>query len=202
MKKCLIVGRPNAGKTLFMINFAEYVGLKNIEIKFLGRDKPLDYQKYTIEEARKILSSDIPYKTNCLQSIEIKIPVLKGKKSLRLMDSSGLIDGIHKNIQIRRAMAQTLGAITESNMILHMMDGSQIDEKNIKSSIGEVDYQLAQYGLMKEGYMILANKVDLLERKTPIIQLQKEFPDHYIIPLSARTREGFGEVRSFVCRRL
>ncbi|MCT4618745.1 MAG: 50S ribosome-binding GTPase [Marinisporobacter sp.] len=202
MKKCLIVGRPNAGKTLFMINFAEYVGLKHLEIKFLGKDKSLDYQRYTIEEAREILSSDIPYKTNCLQSIEIKIPVLKGKKTLSLMDSSGLIDGIHKNIQIRRAMAQTLGAITESNMILHMIDASQIDEKNIKNSIGEVDYQLAQYGLIKEGYMILANKVDLLERKTPIIQLQKEFPDHYIVPLSAQTREGFGEVRSFVCRRL
>ncbi|QZY56909.1 GTPase [Crassaminicella profunda] len=202
MKKCLIVGRPNAGKTLFMINFAEYVGLKHVEIKFFKRDKEIDHKKYTIEEARELLSSDIPYKTNCLQSTEIKIPVLKGKKIVSLMDSSGLIDGIHKNIQIRRAMAQTLGAITESHMILHMIDASKINDESIKNTIGEVDYQLVEYGRMKEGYMILANKVDLLERKTPIIQLQKEFPDHYIIPISALTKEGFGEVRSFVCRRL
>lgn len=202
MKKCLIIGKPNAGKTLFMLNFAQYIGLKHVEIKFIQRDRKTNVKNFTIEEAKQLLSSSSPYKTTCLQSIDISIPILKGKKEIEIVDSSGLIDGIHKNIQVRKAMAQTLGEINESDMILHMIDLTKIDPNNIASSMGEVDYQLAQYGHTKEGYIMLGNKIDLFEKKTPIIMLQKKFPNQYIIAISALTKKGFSEVKSFVQRRL
>lgn len=202
MKKCLIIGRPNAGKTLFMLNFAEYLGFENIKIKFVNHDHEIQMEEYTIATAREILSSDTPYKTTCLQSIELDFPVFKGKKTVEILDSSGLIDGIHHNIRMRRAMAQTLAAIKESEMILHIIDISNLMDGNLMEMIGEVDYQLAQYGIIKEGYVILGNKIDLLESRTPIVRLQKEFPDHYIIPISALTKQGFGEVKTYVGRRL
>ncbi|TCO79778.1 GTPase [Marinisporobacter balticus] len=202
MKKCLIIGKPNAGKTLFMLNFAEYIGLTDVEIKFIQNKRNVDIKKLSIEEAKQLLSSNKPYKTTCLQSMTLEIPVLKGKKEIGIMDSSGLIDGIHQDVQVRRAMAQTLGAIEESDIILHMIDLSKINPDNIIGSLGEVDYQLSKYGFTKEGYVILGNKIDLLERKTPLIYLQKEFQEHYIIPISALNKNGFSEVKSFVCRRL
>ncbi len=202
MKKCLIIGKPNVGKTLFVLNFLEYLGFTNIEIKHIYTSKEIHPLKYTIHNAKHILSSNSPYKTTSLQSIEINFPVIKGKKRIEMIDSSGLIDGIHKNIEIRRAMAQTLAAIKESEIILHIIDLSSLNCQNLISSMGEVDYLLAQFGLTKEGYVILANKIDLLEQKAPIVQLQKEFPTHYIIPISALTKQGFSEVKAYVRRRL
>ncbi|QEK12172.1 GTP-binding protein HSR1 [Crassaminicella thermophila] len=202
MRNCLVIGKPNAGKTLFILNFAEYLGFKNIEIKSIKNDEKVEVKKYSTEEAKRILSSSVPYKTTCLQSIEIEIPILKGRKIIKIIDSSGLIDGIHKDVKIRRAMGQTLGALRESDIILHIIDISKLNYNNVIESIGEVDYQLIKYGAIKEGYAILGNKIDLLERKTPIIQLQKEFSDHYIIPISALLKRGFGEVKSYVSRRL
>ncbi|WZL74954.1 50S ribosome-binding GTPase [Clostridiaceae bacterium 35-E11] len=202
MKKCLIIGRPNAGKTLFMLNFAQYLGFKNIKIKFQSHDCEMKMEEYIIEIAKEKLSSSTPYKTTCLQSIALDFPVFKGKKTVEILDSSGLIDGIHNNIQIRRAMGQTLAAIKESDLILHIIDVSNLVMGNLLEMIGKVDYELAQYGLIKEGYVILGNKIDLLENKTPIIRLQKEFPNHYIIPISALTKQGFSEVKTYVSRRL
>lgn len=202
MKKCLIVGKPNVGKTLFLIHFGEYLGLRNIKIKHMDSNGRVQQRQYTIESAKKSLSSSEPFRTESLQSIELEIPILKGKKKVEIIDSSGLIDGIHQNVIIRRGMAQTLSAMKESDIILHMIDISSYGADHLINGLGKTDYQLAQYGLLKEGYVILANKMDLLENKSKIIQLQKEFPQHYVIPVSALTGQGFDEVKTYVSRRI
>ncbi|WP_053957288.1 GTPase domain-containing protein [Inediibacterium massiliense] len=195
MKTCLIIGKPNAGKTLFLLNFAEYIGLKKVKIEHTKINHKVDTKEYDLEEAKKILSSPIPYKTQCLQSIKLEIHMIKGKKEIIMMDSSGFTDGIHKDIQIRRAMAQTLEQIQNSHVIFHVFDLTD-------DHIEEVDEQLAKYGMTQGGYVILGNKIDLLDRKDEIIKFQRKFINHYVIPISALTKEGFREVKSYVCRRL
>ncbi|WP_129597143.1 GTPase domain-containing protein [Anaerophilus nitritogenes] len=195
MKTCLIIGKPNAGKTLFLLSFAEYIGLKKVNIEFNRINNKTYTKEYDLDEAKKILSSEIPYKTTCLQSIKLNIPMIKGKKEITMMDSSGFTDGIHKDVQIRRAMAQTLEQIQNRHVIFHLFD---ITDDHIE----QVDEQLAKYGMTQSGYVILANKIDLLDRKDEIIKFQRKFINHYVIPISARTKEGFREVKSYVCRRL
>lgn len=202
MKKCLIVGKPNVGKTLFMLNFAQFLHLETVNLQLIYPSGLVENTSYSIPRAKELLSSVSPYKTICLQILEADIPMGKGKQRVQVIDSSGLTDGIHMNVETRRAMAQTLSAIRESNIVLHMLDISSMFYDHPAHSISKVDYQLAEFGKLKDGYAILANKVDLLPNKRPIVQLQKQFPEHLVIPISAKTSSGFSEVKTFVRRRL
>ncbi|SHJ54758.1 50S ribosome-binding GTPase [Geosporobacter subterraneus DSM 17957] len=202
MKKCLIVGKPNVGKTLFMLNFAQYLHLETVNIQLIYYNGVIENKSYKITQAKELLSSVSPFKTMCLQVLEADIPMGKGKQRIQVIDSSGLTDGIHMNVEMRRAMAQTLSAIRESDIILHLFDISSLFYDSPDHGISKVDYQLAEFGQSKNGYVILANKIDLIPNKRPIVELQKLFPDHYVIPISAKTGLGFSEVSTFVRRRL
>lgn len=202
MKKCLIVGKPNVGKTLFMLNFAQYLHLETVNIYLIYYNGVIENKSYKITQAKELLSSVSPFKTMCLQVLEVDIPMGKGKQRIQVIDSSGLTDGIHMNVEMRKAMAQTLSAIQESNIILHLFDISSLFYDSSDHGISKVDYQLAEFGHSKNGYVILANKIDLIPNKRPIVELQKLFPDHYVIPISAKTGLGFSEVSTFVRRRL
>ena len=202
MKKCLIVGKPNVGKTLFMLNFAQFLHMETVNIQLIYPNGVIENTSYSIPRAKELLSSVSPYKTICLQVLEADVPMGKGKQRIQVIDSSGLTDGIHMNVDTRRAMAQTLSAIRESDIILHIFDISSLFYDHPSYGISKVDYQLAEFGRIKNDYIILANKVDLIPNKGPVVQLQKQFPDHNVIPISAKTGTGFGEVRAFVRRRL
>lgn len=197
MRKFLIIGKPNGGKTLFMLNFSQYLGYKDIIIQFSYADGKVSSGQYNIEYAKGLLCSNADYKTTILQSVTLDFPWFGRNKSLNMVDTSGLSEGIHKDIVIRRAMVQTLGAIIESPVLFHVIDVS-----DFKHSNGKIDVQLYKLGMLKDGYVILANKIDLFDGIGPIVDLQKQFPDVAVIPISAWTKKGFGELKSYVRHKL
>lgn len=194
MKKALIIGQTNVGKTLFMINFASFVGLKKILLKISYKDGKILNKEMSIEYAKKYLSSKDQYKTEHLQSIKVAFPVQKGKKEIELYDSSGLTDGIHKDIKIRESILQTLSILEESELIIHLIDVSYF--KSIKKcSLNQIDKQLITYGKGKRGYILLANKIDLPESKLGVKYLKENHNDTLVIPISALYKKGFCEVK-------
>jgi len=197
-KSCLVIGKVNVGKTLFIINFAEYLGLKNLEITFRYPSGRIFTKSYRIDEARKELVGTQEHKTRCLQSIKIDIPVGKGKKRIDLLDTSGLIDGIHEDEEIRRGIAQALSMVREADLILHLVDGVEVGQSELIQVLASVDYQVAQFAQMKGSYAILVNKIDLTGAEKGLNKLQKEFLGHNIIPISALLKDGFKEVKAFV----
>ena len=202
MKKCTIIGKTNVGKTLFLINFAGYLGLKFLDICLCDDEKVLKKYKLSISRAAYELVNDQAHKTRCLQSITVDVPMGKGKKKLQLIDTVGLIDGIHSNIEIRKAISHTLTIVRISDIILHIVDAASAGRDELPSSMGEVDYQLAQFAQLKRGYAILANKMDLPDAKEGLDKIKSEFSGNLIIPISALHKKGFKEVRTFVAHNI
>lgn len=198
MKKCLVVGKVGVGKTLFVLNFASYLGLRLIDIIFEYPNGQIITKRYHIDSARRRLVGPDLHVTKALQSIAIEIPVAKGTRRCLITDTSGLIDYIHQDIDIRRSIAQTLTAIREADLIVHLVDSSQIGIHGAPSALGEVDYQVAQFAQMRGGYVILANKMDLPDAENGLRKLCLELPGHKIIPISALNKQGFKEVKRFV----
>ncbi|NLN19468.1 MAG: GTP-binding protein HSR1 [Firmicutes bacterium] len=198
VSRCLVIGKTNVGKSLFVLHFARFLGMSHIKVTSLDPMGNRQVQAYAVDVAVRDLSGTVPHQTRRLQSVTLELPAGKGSKTFELVDTSGLMDGIHADIEVRRAMAQTLAHVREARAILHMVDASKAAERGAVGAIGEVDYQVAQFAQMRGGYCILANKMDLPTAAEGLEIIRREFAGHLIIPISALYGHGFKEVKRFV----
>src|SRR5690606_27206382 len=106
----------------------------------------------------------------------------------------------HEDASVRRAMAQTLGAVRDAHLILHVVDAAKAAGGGVVQAIGDVDYQVAHFSQIRDGYLILANKIDLPGAQRGAELIRREFSQHAVVPVSALTRQGFREVKRFVWR--
>lgn len=196
LQQCLVIGRTNVGKTAFVLNFAEYLGLSRVEITFNYPDGFATRQTFRLDHARQELIGRGQHKTRCLQALEVDVPAGKTKKTIMLTDSSGFSDGIPNDQAVRRAAAQTLLEIKQAALVLHMLDAS------IPGAVGEVDRQIASYADTRGGYVILANKMDLPQAREGLERIRRQFPKQLILPISALYKRGFKEVRAIVAHSL
>lgn len=194
MKEALVIGRPNVGKTLFTVNFAEFLGQRRLEVLFRPRDGAAYTRLYSIPQARADLVNDDPHHTLCLQSIVLNIPRGKAVRKVVLTDSTGLTDDVHPASAVRRAMADTLRQAAAAAFILHFVDPVR--------PISGVDLDILRYGQTQDGYLVLANKIDLPGRAEGVPDLVRAAAPAAVLPISARDGTGFGEVRTFVRKRL
>ncbi|MCX7568790.1 50S ribosome-binding GTPase [Tumebacillus sp. DT12] len=200
MKNCLLVGRTNVGKTIFCINFAEYLGLTRMEVLFQLPDGTTRQRKYDMVKARHELSGGGIHKTRNLQSISLELPRGKGVREFKLTDSTGLADGIPTDLEMREAMAQTLEQLRQADCVLHMVDAPEIHRAGGLGKLGELDQQVAEIGQRKSGYLCLVNKTDLPEGQRGFRLLEKELKGVNLLPISALYRHGFREVKEHVWR--
>ena len=204
MTDCLVTGMTNVGKTCFVINFAEYMGLKELKFHLRQLAGYTAVRSYSPVEARsELISADRNY-TRQVQSIKLEIPAGKVIKELEIIDSCGLSEGIHPDSEIRLAMARTLSLIRNSNLIFHIIDlanlnfnkSSQSEEKT--DILYPIDKMIMEYASLEKDYVILANKIDLKKARANLRIFQQYFIDYRIIPISALYQQGFQEVKKLV----
>lgn len=185
---------------MFVLHFAEFLGVSVARIAFAEASGQRWEAAYPMADALTSLTSTRPHHTRQLQSIALELPAGKGTKQFELVDTSGLVDGIHPDAAIRRAMAQTLATVREAKVILHVVDAAALGTRGVVNVIGDVDYQVAQFAQMRGGYLLLANKMDLPGAEEGLAKLRREFVGHPIAPISALHKQGFHEVKAFVWR--
>ncbi|HHV43064.1 MAG TPA: GTP-binding protein HSR1 [Firmicutes bacterium] len=198
MSQCIILGKANVGKTLFAINFADYLGINELEIVATHPGGRTQLHLLRRDEAIERLTSTTEHETRCLQAFTIRLRKGKSEKQLLLMDSTGLIEGIHASPEVRAAMAQTISAIKDADIVLHMLDAAAVGLEGSERAIGEVDRQLCQYARLKRGYAILANKMDLPGAALGLERITSTFHGQTVIPISALKKQGFAEVKRHV----
>jgi|SRR5690554_263285 len=196
MSDCLVTGMPNVGKTCFVINFAEYMGLQELKFYMKQQAGYTSINSYSPEEAMSRLVSANDNFTKNVQSINIEIPAGKTYRRMEIIDSCGLTDGIHHNEEIRKAMAKTLGLIRKSSFILHMIDVLNINKKG--EILMPVDRMILKYALKEKKYAILINKIDLIYASNKIEILKQQLHNTIMIPISALYKRGFKEVKKLV----
>ncbi|WP_167935764.1 GTPase domain-containing protein [Halothermothrix orenii] len=188
---------PNVGKTCFVINFAEYLGLDRLKLSIKQPAGYTSIRSYSVTEAREQLVSPESNFTDSVQSIDIEIPSGKVIKKLKIIDSCGLGDGIHPEYEVRLAMATTIRLIKNSDLILHIIDLTQLN-MNSDELLQSVDKMIMNYASLEKNYAILANKVDLKTVKDRVNLLKNVINDKVIIPISALYKYGFKEVKKLV----
>lgn len=201
-RRCVVVGKSNVGKTLFALNFAESLGAESVVLRREDSGGGGYRISYSPEGARRELVSSEPHRTLSPQAIVVEIRAGKVRREVTVVDTPGLGDHIDERPEVRQGMAAALRVVYDADLVLHLVDASQVGKATAKEAPGEVDYQLARFSRFKPGYVILANKMDLSASEAGLKTLRQLFPGEYIIPISALRSSGFDEVKAFVRRHL
>ncbi|MGE5484472.1 MAG: GTPase [Ignavibacteriales bacterium] len=201
MRDCVIIGKPNVGKTLFLINFAEYIGATAIQ--FACSPSGATYETaYSFESARAGLVGPKPHMTTSVRPAILRIRVGKGVRDFYMTDTAGICEGIHEDATVRSGMADSLRRLRFCDIVLHMMDASKATATGQPEAIGDVDLQIARFAASKLGYAILANKMDIRGAEAGLVYIRQLFPTSRVIPTSAVSGKGFREVRAFIVSHL
>lgn len=195
--QALIIGKPNTGKSLFAINFAAYLGLKEMRLEVADGEGRRRRQRLPLDEARLQLVSRLAHKTVHLQPLTVDVAWGRSKRTLTLMDTVGLTDTVHPDPAIRRAMAVTLERLTKADVILHVIDASAVHVRR-PQTLGPVDDAIAHCAGLWGSYAILANKLDVPVAHEGLKWIKERYRTVPIIGISALTHKGFREVKTFV----
>lgn len=198
LKQCLITGRTNVGKTLLLLNFAEYCGIRHVDLRLFRPDSATEeVLRMPVPVARSRLVGDRHHQTRYIQSIDLTLPKGKGQRRFRLMDSAGLTDTIHPDGEVRAGVAQTLRALRQAHIVIHVLDAAAIGMGQT-DALSEIDLQISRYAPLRSAYIVIANKIDLAQAPPGLNVIRQSLGHHHIIPVSALERTGFREVKSFV----
>ena len=195
---CVLVGRPNSGKTLFLINLCEHLGCGTLELETEGPAGGTLRRRLSPEEARRLLVGGAPQTTVGVQRVLVRIRRGKSGRECRLVDTTGLVESVHPDESVRWGMASSIGEMLRGRVVLHLVDASLVREGAVWW--GELEEQMDRYLSLRPGYAVLANKMDLPEAEAGLRNLLAQTPARRVFPVSALTRAGFREVVDFVRR--
>ena len=196
------MGKPNVGKTLLIINFAAYLGIKEVRLDLRdGGEITGRGQRITLERARRELVSMSAPKTTMLQTLTLDPQIGRHRYTLSVIDTAGIPDEIAESPQTRRQIALTLDGTRYADVVLHVMDASAVHVHR-QESPGTFDSALVDFGRLRQGYAVVMNKLDKPGGEDGYRAVKERFRGVPVLAVSALTRRGFRDLKTWVIRAL
>src|SRR5881397_3937284 len=109
-------------------------------------------------------------------------------------DIPGLIEGAHKNLGLGHAF---LRHITRCHLLLFVLDMAGSEGRSPIADLESLRREIALYHprLSERPWFVVANKMDLPQAKENLRDFQKRFPQHTIVPISAKEGRGISELK-------
>jgi 50S ribosomal subunit-associated GTPase HflX len=177
--RVVLVGQPNVGKTLLLINFAAYLGCNEI----VKDAHPPD--RLSLERSRRECVSYVAHK----HVVPLRASLNPGKStetSLVLVDTPGIMEGVPGEARQRRAMASSLEELFYAQMILLVIDGGL-------STVSPLDDALMGLATRIAPTLIVLNKADV--RRFQPSAHRDHFAASPVLAISALTRRGFRDLK-------
>ena len=204
MAQAAVVGRPGVGKTLFVLRFAQWCGCRRVVVTTEGGPGSLRLRREMAPaQAVAELVGTRPPTTRRWQSLEVTYRLGKRPAQVELVDTVGLTDDVHPDPELRRGMADTLGLLLSSRVLLHILDGPRLaarPEELLEPD--SVDAQLARFSEGRAAYAALVNKLDRPGGREGLAAVRRVWPRRTVIGISALEGWGFEGVRRFLGRAL
>lgn len=167
-RQVVVAGQPGAGKSLLVARLAPY----------LGPPRP---------GGRGDACGGLPVSAISLRDGRTLHP-------LDLIDTPGLTETPAPDPALRRAQALALERMLAAAAVLHVVDAPRLGARDWLQ-LGRVDAELLEWGRGRDGYLLLANKLDLPFGQTGWEWLRRAVAGPPVLAVSARTGLGFGAVR-------
>ncbi len=184
MIEIVLTGKREVGKTLFMLQFAEYIAEENGFDCLYQSEQGVHLKKVS----DRIKAWDIYHKGVQKQYLPQSICLFDKaqKKHFKFTDTYGLTDGISYHKEERRKIKHTLETVIQSRHLIHMIDYKQIE----KRGLDPIDQELYQLGKNKHFYLMVLNKSDMDASMAKFTDFQKRLKIP-MLPVSSMYKEGF-----------
>lgn len=178
--RCLLIGQPGVGRTLFALRFAAYLQERGGGLNADG------------DGGQHAAMAPSP---PAQQRVRVTLP--GSGAALDLVDAGGLPAGIHPEAAVRAAAARSLRALLAADLCLHLADAAAVGGG---APVSAVDRALAAYAreFLPGRYALLAGKADHPLGRAGRLKLERELVPEKVIPVSAVTGTGFREVYAFL----
>jgi GTP-binding protein len=124
-------------------------------------------------------------------------------KSFVVADIPGLIEGAHEGHGLGHKF---LRHVTRTSLLIHLIDGSQINPEDPLKDWRTVNHELALFdpALAQKPQIVVINKIDLAQAREQSQAIAKELPQPYRPPhlISAATTEGVQALVQTVGRKI
>ena len=124
-------------------------------------------------------------------------------KSFVVADIPGLIEGAHAGHGLGHKF---LRHVTRTSLLIHLLDASNIDEKNPLAEWKIVNQELELFDpeLAKKPQIVVANKIDLPAGKNHAKLVAKKLPNEHepLLSISAATRDGVRTLVQYIGMKL
>lgn len=187
-----VVGPAKVGKTLFCINFAEYLGSRSLcytEQDIVGRKRGM----VTPELARKTMVSPGFCCNGVVRSFAVNITGRRPHR-LVLVDTASLKDQVPLPERERSKLLLTLQALLEADVVLYLVDLTGNDPAQLDFALETGRYLADFCNANSKVNLCIATKQDILNGKETV---HRQFfaPNGKIHFISSLTGRGFPELR-------
>ncbi len=197
----IIVGRPNVGKTLLMINFAAYLGLRELRVEVPDEDGVSRTERLSLDKARRQLVSLYAPKTTSVQAVPVDVALGRQRLRVMVLDTPGMTEGIRDQPDERRQTALTLERLMTASLIFHVIDAPAIRTRR-QEPLGALDTALVEFGRKMDSYLVVANKMDRPGGHDGLKRFRESHRGVTVVPVSCLTRRGFRELKNWLMRTL
>lgn len=164
MRECLIVGRPNVGKTLLSLRLVEQAGEQTPFLLHELPDGERVQRRWRLPDAHRALVGSAAHTTLGVQTWSLAVST-RGMRTLILHDSTGLSDDGGVDAMVRSGMARTLERLVMCDAMIHV---SEAPESVGRRGPDGVDALIRSFARMRAiPYLEVLNKADLLPRHGP-----------------------------------
>ena len=161
MRECLIVGRPNVGKTLLSLRLVEQAGEQTPFLVHELPDGERVQRRWRLPDAHRLLVASAAHTTLGVQTWSLAVAT-RGMRTLILHDSTGLSDDDGEDAMVRSGMARTLERLVACDAMIHVVEAPMAAGRGGQSG---VDALIASFAAMRAiPRLEVLNKADLLPR--------------------------------------
>ncbi|NMP20836.1 GTPase [Sulfobacillus harzensis] len=200
MELC-VIGKPNVGKTLLLINFAAYLGLREIHLEVEDEGGAQRVQRLGLDRARRDLVSLYAPKTTRVQCLHLELPLGRQRPEITAVDTPGIPEGIADDPDRRHQVALAIERAMRAELVVHVLDAGAAGTRRPEAP-GLFDAALVEWGRTRPGYLLVANKMDKPGSQDGLRLIKERFRGGALIPASAITRRGFRDLKGWTQRML
>lgn len=125
-------------------------------------------------------------------------------ESYVIADIPGLVEGAAEGIGLG---TQFLKHLSRTNVLLHVVDIQNVEDKNIDNELSEINLELKKFdkNLSKKTQYIIFNKIDLLPKKDLDVlkeEIFKKYDKNNVFFTSTVNNSGIDELKTYIYREL